>query len=191
MMLSVYDNVMNTKEVADLFNYSESAVRIWANEFVGYLSTDAQGAGRSRHYTQEDLGVFALVAQMKRAGYTYEDIHASLVAGQRADPPSLDLPANISARFMTELNHLRTKVDALQRTEEENTALKIQIAQLQTEVRLLAERVVQVNEEAAERIARAAEEASERIARASEEGRKLGLVEGELAALKRQVENKS
>jgi DNA-binding transcriptional MerR regulator len=130
---------MNIKDVAALFQYSESTIRNWSVEFVEYFSTDAQGAGRSRHFVDEDLTVFALIAQMKRTGYTFDDIHASLAAGQRADPPPKDGLLPVPVGILNELTRLRDQVALLQTTQEENMALKIRIAQLEAELKVQRE----------------------------------------------------
>lgn len=80
-----------TKHVATLFNVSTETVRVYATEFSRYLSPTATPvAGRHRRYTDDDLQVFALVAELKGQGLTYEDCHAALSAGQRGD---IDMPA--------------------------------------------------------------------------------------------------
>jgi DNA-binding transcriptional MerR regulator len=97
-----YDTVTNvgqgrlelvvTAEVAAYYKRTEQTIRAWAREFSGYLSPTANpGGGKGRNYTYEDLRVIALIADMKDENATYEDIHASLAAGQRGDPPNMSV----------------------------------------------------------------------------------------------------
>lgn len=76
--------------VQRLFNVSPETVRNWADEFKDHLSVTASpGSGRHRLFTHEDMEVFALVAELKDKGLTYNDIHASLQNGQRGDVPQM------------------------------------------------------------------------------------------------------
>lgn len=75
--------------MATLFRVSRETIRGWSNEFGDYLSRDATpGEGRTRQFNDDDVRVFALVAEMKEAKMQYADIHAALQNGQRADPPA-------------------------------------------------------------------------------------------------------
>jgi DNA-binding transcriptional MerR regulator len=47
------------------------------------------GTGRHRQFTEDDMAVLSLVAQMKRDNMIFADIHASLESGQRGNPPLL------------------------------------------------------------------------------------------------------
>jgi DNA-binding transcriptional MerR regulator len=81
----------SVSHLARVFAVSQQTIRQWSNEFHDHLSTRANpGKSRIRAYTNEDLPVFALIAQMKTLGYTYQDIHAALVNGQRGEAPSLN-----------------------------------------------------------------------------------------------------
>ena len=79
-----------TAEVAAYYKRTEQTIRAWAREFSGYLSPTANpGGGKGRNYTVEDLQVIALIAEMKDNNATYDEIHMSLTAGQRGDPPNM------------------------------------------------------------------------------------------------------
>ena len=81
-----------TAEVAAYYKRTEQTIRAWAREFSDYLSPTANpGGGKGRNYTVEDLQVIALIAEMKDSNATYEEIHASLAAGQRGDPPNMSV----------------------------------------------------------------------------------------------------
>jgi outer membrane murein-binding lipoprotein Lpp len=69
------------------------------------------------------MRVFALVANLKNQGLTYDDIHAALANGQRGDPPTL--PAeDMQALVVT---------DQKQQSAIQIQQLEVQIAQLKLE----------------------------------------------------------
>ena len=91
-----YTNGMTyqTRHISKLFDVSKETTRVWAREFAQYLSPTAQPeSGQKRVYTSDDLSVFALVAQSKTDGLTYEQIHALLQAGERGNAPHPEVAA--------------------------------------------------------------------------------------------------
>ena len=77
----------STGHLANLFGVSRETVRKWAIEFEQYLSPGASPPkGQYRSFTDDDVRALALVSQSKDIGLTYEDVHASLKAGHRAEP---------------------------------------------------------------------------------------------------------
>lgn len=75
-----------TGELCTKLKTSRQTISNWAVEFAAYLSVTANPVqGVHRRFTDDDLGVLVLVAEMKHAGSTYEAIHASLKAGQRGE----------------------------------------------------------------------------------------------------------
>src|SRR5215207_3277821 len=79
-----------SSHVQKLFNVSPETVRNWSEEFGQYLSVTATpGGGRHRLFTQDDMEVFALVAELKEKGLTYTDIHAALQNNQRGEIPQM------------------------------------------------------------------------------------------------------
>lgn len=93
----------SVSHLAHVFAVSQQTIRQWSNEFHEHLSTRANpGKSRIRAYTNEDLPVFALISQMKTLGYTYQDIHAALVNGQRGEVPSLDGLDNVDLALISE-----------------------------------------------------------------------------------------
>jgi DNA-binding transcriptional MerR regulator len=78
----------STQQTANLFSLSRETIRRWAKEFTEYLSdTASAGGGRTRKFSEDDLNVFALVANLKDTGETFDSIHASLKNGQRGEIP--------------------------------------------------------------------------------------------------------
>lgn len=90
------------RDVATLHGITPENARLWAKEFSRYLSPAATPSeNQKRVFTAEDMAVFDLVARMKRERRRFEDIHASLQAGQRGVAPALD-PADVSALALAE-----------------------------------------------------------------------------------------
>ena len=79
-----------TSDLQRMFDVSGETIRTWSNEFKAYLSpTATPGKGRYRIFTDDDLEVFTLIAQLKDQNKTFEEIHLALQAGQRGDLPAL------------------------------------------------------------------------------------------------------
>ena len=79
------------KHIEAAFSISSATVRNWSSEFERHLSPTARpGKNKHRTYTDDDLKVFALVAQMKNEGRTFADIHVALGAGQRGELPDMN-----------------------------------------------------------------------------------------------------
>jgi len=82
-----------SQQLEEMFSISRETVRAWVNEFGSYLSPTAQPPkGRQRHFTEEDLAVFALIADLKEKRWKFADIHPVLQAGERGEPPIDLLP---------------------------------------------------------------------------------------------------
>lgn len=80
----------SSQHVAALYDITVETVRSWSEEFKDYLSPTANpGHRRTRLFSPHDMEVFALVSQMKQQGQTFQDIHASLQAGERGQAPEL------------------------------------------------------------------------------------------------------
>jgi len=81
-------NTHKVGNVAELFDVSSETIRRWSLEFENYLSSNANpDSGQTRLFSDEDLAVFALVAQVKDLGGTYDDAHARLRNGERSVVP--------------------------------------------------------------------------------------------------------
>jgi DNA-binding transcriptional MerR regulator len=125
-----------TKDICDKFGVSRETVRQWTSQFGGYLSpTATPEKGRQRNYTDNDLGVFALVSNLKSTGSTSEEITAALSAGQRGEPPSEAQVASTSDSSLTTLRRdvaqVRQELDVIKTellmTQGENRLLKQQL----------------------------------------------------------------
>lgn len=138
------------QHVCTLFDISQETARIWAMEFREYLSpTATPGKNKHRLFTEADMRVFSLVAELKKQGMTFEEIHAALKSGQRGDPPILppeEVQAIVSTdrerrlaieneylqqalvRAQEELKQVTVIREELQQTKEQNIRLEAQIA---------------------------------------------------------------
>lgn len=101
-------------QASQLFNVSRETVRRWSSEFKAFLSPTANPAkDRQRAFTDADMEVFALIAEMKLQGRLFEDIRAALGAGQRGSAP-----ANASAIVQSDVPRataLQTRVASLEK----------------------------------------------------------------------------
>lgn len=95
--MSDQENLYSSQHTAMIFGVARETIRNWADEFAEYLSPLATpGRGKRRMYSYDDLMVISLVAELKKQGMTYTDIHVSLKNGQRGQPPALP-PEEIQA----------------------------------------------------------------------------------------------
>jgi len=75
-------------DVSTLFHVQSNTIRRWCQEFSDYLSEEANPAkGTTRQFSENDIAVFALVAQMQNQRRTFTDMHASLKSGTRGEIP--------------------------------------------------------------------------------------------------------
>jgi DNA-binding transcriptional MerR regulator len=124
-----------TSHVCKLFEISYETVRNWTTEFGEYLSPTAKpGKHRKRLYTDLDMRVFSLVAELKQQGMTYEEIHANLQSGERGKPPTLD-PKDLQALVTSETEHrLALEVERLQQALIRTQAELKQVEELRQEL---------------------------------------------------------
>lgn len=79
-----------TKHLVALFKIAPETLRQWTIEFKEYMSPAANpGANKQRFYTVEDVQVLGIISDQKKAGFTYDEIHAALKAGARIEEPIL------------------------------------------------------------------------------------------------------
>lgn len=135
-----------TSHLTNLFNVSHQTVKNWCKEFADYLSpTATPPANRQRQFTDDDLMVLALVAELKGAGATFEDIHAALAVGQRGDlPDTMAITTTEPALLITlrqRVTALETDLAALRAANQQQTGqidlLKQMLAEAQQTIRQL------------------------------------------------------
>jgi len=78
-------------QVANLYGVTTETLRSWSKDFSTYLSPSAQaGKNKQRLYSNEDLTIISLVAELRKENLTYQEIHLALKNGQRGQPPALN-----------------------------------------------------------------------------------------------------
>ena len=121
-----------SQQVEQMFSISRETVRTWVGEFSDYLSPTARPPkGRQRHFTEEDLAVFALVAELKEKRWRFADIHPLLHSGERRQPP-IDLHPQLfnteeadEARLKRSLEYAQQMIQTLtSRVEELETQIE-------------------------------------------------------------------
>ena len=128
-----------TTEVRQIFSTSRQTVSNWCRDFGAYLSpTATPEEGSHRKFTDADMTVFALVADMRAQGGTSEMIHAALRMGQRGGV-NTDLAlvpiAQQSMALQARVRQLEGDVDAMRLEAARNLLLDAQ-ASIATVARL-------------------------------------------------------
>jgi len=132
---------MRTKELADWLGLADSTIRVWTRkEFKSYLSATARGGeGRTRHFTDLDARIIALIAVLKEEGNTSEDIHRILQQMQKDGwqdlPPMPAAPPDAGPVAMMPREAAETAVST------QRAALMREIALLQDRVEVLSEQL--------------------------------------------------
>lgn len=130
-----------TTSAAKILGVSAQTIRRWTDEFADYLSGAAlPDSGKNRRYTEDDLAVFALVNGMKDLGYTFEDIHASLAAGQRGQvelDKQIEQSSNKLELLQMELSRAKARIEELERAEIERDIYKDMLDDARTEIATL------------------------------------------------------
>lgn len=123
------ENTHKVGTVAELFDVSSETIRRWAMEFEIYLSSNANpDSGQTRLFSESDLTVFALVANVKEIGGTYDDAHARLRSGERGIVP--DEPISKSEQKMA-INQL---YESFRAVEAERDGLQKEVERLSNEL---------------------------------------------------------
>ena len=141
----------SAKQAATLFTVAHETIRKWAVEFEKELSPTANpGDGRQRVFVDDDLAIFALIAEMKQQGKLYSDIHAALANGQRGNAPagasSLVLAEQPRATALqVKITHLETQLSAALDSNKELTGTVNELRRQLAEARAHAEDVAGEN----------------------------------------------
>lgn len=140
-----------TKHISRLFDISRETVRVWAREFEQYLSPSARPEkGQKRVYTDADLEVFALVAEQKNAGLTFEQIHPMLQSGERGHAPDPELAMVASTETQKVVTLTRRVMQLERELNEANSDRSMQagqITELRQQLASAREEVRQLNRE--------------------------------------------
>ncbi|MBZ0291640.1 MAG: MerR family transcriptional regulator [Anaerolineae bacterium] len=128
-----------SRHVRILFNIAAETVRNWCDEFERHLSPTANpGKGKHRNFTEDDMRVFALIAELKNQGLSYDEVHLALDNGQRGDPPQLPADEMRDLVATEEKQQITLEMEVLQRSltmlVQERDELKTRLTQLEGEV---------------------------------------------------------
>jgi DNA-binding transcriptional MerR regulator len=147
---------------ARAFEVQPNTVRRWTAEFADYLSADAcPRPGQNRRFSEDDGRVMALVGLMRAERKPFAEIHAALLAGERADfmetlrrngeeeeAPSRAITTQLLAavaQFEGELKAVRSERDRLveerDRAQAATLAAEIRAAKLEAQLEERAEAV--------------------------------------------------
>lgn len=107
-----------TQHLEILFGITHTTVKKRAREFAEYLSPTATPPdGKRRRFTEEDIKVLALVDDLHKRGYGWEDAHLALKRGERGEIPLTAnaimpvTPASIEERLEMELTTIRKELE--------------------------------------------------------------------------------
>lgn len=117
----------NLDQIANMYGTSNENARRWCIAFADFLSEGANPPDhRKRLMNNDDLTVFALVAEMRAQGHVFDTIKAALADGKRGAAPAT--PAAVVPADKTKLAKLQADVnrltEALQLTMADKTRLE-------------------------------------------------------------------
>lgn len=132
--------VYNTTQVAAAFSVSLETIRLWCHEFQRHLSHRANpGHRQKRAFTEEDLEVLSLVAELKAEGFTYPNIHAALDNGERGKVPIILHSEESDALILQETERrlalqIKQLESQLAAAKAENERLKEELSQMKSKL---------------------------------------------------------
>lgn len=102
-----------TSALAKSFKVSRETIRQWSIHFERHLSEGATVEdGKHRRYSDDDLEVLALVAEMRDNNAQWDEIHIALDAGQRGSVPE-NPRALITQTHSAQIKQLESEIVAL------------------------------------------------------------------------------
>lgn len=124
-----------TGQAMTVFGVSRETIRNWSADFGAFLSkTSKPGKGKSRVFSDEDMSVFALIADLRKQGASQESIISNLQSGQRGQPPHVDATALANsgqhsqvATLQSALTRLSAEIDRLKPYENQSIELRGQL----------------------------------------------------------------
>lgn len=136
-----------TGEIARRLDVTAATIRSWAGVYEHYLSskTSEKHAKAAHKFNDNDLVIFATIADGREKGFTHDQIKGLLDQGTRADDiPELPAPEEEEARQQIELVPAAERDNALQLAERLQSELNRSIerwqddtSKLQTEIKRL------------------------------------------------------
>lgn len=183
----------SSRHVSALFAVSGETVRAWSEEFSRHLSPTANpGKGRHRQFSEEDMTVFTLIAELKAQGMTFDDIHIALDNGQRGQAPVLPpeevqmiVASEHEKRLSLEVEYLQRSLSKIQQELEDTRAELNAVRQFEHEnIRLRAslEHTQSYSDKRIEELTKQLEESQKRVNELTEKQAKLEREIGETYA---------
>lgn len=102
-------------DVAKRLGIAPVTLRVWSNEFAGFLSEGAQrsvnddGKAAQRRYTDSDIATLQRAQQLLASGRTYDEARQELIAAEPIPPASLTAMAEAVA-FLAEIRQTYDRV---------------------------------------------------------------------------------
>lgn len=141
-----------TQHAQALFNVSHTTIKNWTAEFSDYLSPLATPESRkARQFTEEDLKVLALVAELKaNRAASFEDIHFALRSGQRGTlPDSISTTLAPTSTLVSGITQLQAVINDLNQQIEVERAEKFmakgQVELLEKQLETAQEKIIELN----------------------------------------------
>lgn len=166
--------MFTTRHAQTLFRVASSqTIRNWAKEFSEYLSpTATPTSGTTRHFTIEDMRVFALISEYSKQSRSFEEMHAALKAGERGHSPTVSpddvdtlIAGEVEKFLSTELEETRSLAHRLN---EELDQIKSEVQPLRDEnIRLRAR--IEDRDDRVEELNKQLKETQERVMKLAEE----------------------
>jgi DNA-binding transcriptional MerR regulator len=178
----------SSSQAAAVYHVSNETIRNWSEEFSRYLSFMANpGKGRTRSFSDEDMQVLALIAEMKANGSTFEEIHISLGRGQRGDAPALQVEEVKAMISGEQERRLMLEIEYLKRSLQDSVARSAQAEELKEKYIRLEAQVEIIKQTDAARIEALTDELGEARKRIEELSRQIGesYAKGFIEALER------
>lgn len=141
-----------TQHAQAIFNVSHTTIKNWTKEFAEYLSpTATPEANKARQFTEADLAVLALIAELKaNRSASFEDIHFALRSGQRGTlPESITTTLAPTSTLITGLNELQIVIEDLKQQLENERAEKFmakgKVEILEKQLQAAQERIIELS----------------------------------------------
>lgn len=138
-------------DIRTLLLVPNSTFNEWCKEFASYLSpTATPDDNRKRRFTDDDIKVFTLIQEMKQGGKFFEDIHASLRAGQRGEMPSMNSLQTLPRTSLAVAARVRELEGVIEVMSREINALRIDKALLvvrEAEIKTKEDTIARLNQE--------------------------------------------
>lgn len=160
----------SSRHIQALYQISHETVRKWTLEFAKYLSDHATPTknNQKRRYNDSDMQILSYIAQSRKMGAGYNDIHVGLANGERGEVPILpaeevekvttsdkeirlslhiDKLENVILTAKSEAEQARKELQKLRKTEDENIQLRTRLEEHEKNLEKSTQRYEQIIEQ--------------------------------------------